>query len=226
MPILDSKAHTLPSWCQTNCGNINISYPFGIQEGCYLNEWYKITCRNATSPFLFKMGKEVVLIDLLYPGYPGFSCSFGSIRVKIPMRSVGCSSDGKETGSALDLTDSPFFFGGGNSLVAVGCNMKASVTNIEPSLVGCESVELHSTATDSNLAQSGSKENDPVITLSIVGADCGDSRTCSKFETRSRRGKLPPFHPYADDLPPATSPSSPQVITKTTVVHQQSISET
>ncbi|WZZ88777.1 hypothetical protein YC2023_117356 [Brassica napus] len=67
-------------------------------------------------------------------------------------------------------------------------------------------------------ARSGSKETDPVITLSIVGANCGDSRTCSKFETRSRRGKLPPFHPYADDLPPATSPRSPQVITKTTVL--------
>ncbi|WZZ10912.1 hypothetical protein YC2023_096833 [Brassica napus] len=142
MPILDSKFHTLPSWCQTNCGNINISYPFGIQEGCYLNEWYKITCRNATSPFLFKMDKEVVGISSPNEGSVSFESlstgSFGSIRVKNPITSVGCSRDGKESDSALNLTGSPFFFGRGNTLVAFGCNSKASLTNIEPSMVGCE----------------------------------------------------------------------------------------
>lgn len=139
MPILDSKVLALSTSCQPNCGDITIPYPFGIGEGCYLNEWYKIECKNDTYPFLFKMGMAVVNISL--PGDPhNFydSRSYGSIRVKSPITSVGCSRDGKESGSVLNLTDSPFFIGTGNSLVAVGCNSKASLTNIEPSKVGCE----------------------------------------------------------------------------------------
>ncbi|AEE29842.1 unnamed protein product [Arabidopsis thaliana] len=138
--ILDSKVVSLSTSCQSKsvCGNINIPYPFGIEKGCYLNEWYKIECKNATYPFLFKMGMAVVNISL--PGDDGYNnpVSYGSIRVKIPITSIGCSRDGKESGSVLNFTDSPFYFGIGNSLVAVGCNSKASLTNINPSKVGCE----------------------------------------------------------------------------------------
>ncbi|EOA37407.1 hypothetical protein CARUB_v10011311mg [Capsella rubella] len=140
MSIFDSKVVSLSTKsCQTECGNIKIPYPFGIEKGCYLNEWYKIVCKNATSPFLFRMGMEVVNISLPEKEYGDYnSGSFGYIRVKSPITSVGCSTDGKGYGSALNLTGSPFFFGFENSLVAVGCNSKASLTNIGPTKVGCE----------------------------------------------------------------------------------------
>ncbi|CAH8252837.1 unnamed protein product [Arabidopsis lyrata] len=139
MSIFDSKVFTLSTSCQTECGNIKIPYPFGIGKGCYLNKWYKIECKNASFPFLFKMGMEVVNISLPGDEYGYYnSGSFGSIRVKSRITSVGCSEDGKESGSVLNLTDSPFFFGFRNSLVAIGCNSKASLTNIEPNKVGCE----------------------------------------------------------------------------------------
>ncbi|XP_018449691.1 LOW QUALITY PROTEIN: putative wall-associated receptor kinase-like 11 [Raphanus sativus] len=138
--FLASKVVTLSTSCQTeSCGNIKIPYPFGIQEGCYLDEWYKIECKNATFPFLFKTDMEVVNISLPGEGEIFYSStSFGSIRLKIPITSVGCSGEGNESGSVLSLKDSPFFLGTGNSLVAVGCNSKASLTYMEPIMVGCE----------------------------------------------------------------------------------------
>lgn len=146
LPILHSTS------CQLKCGDIEIPFPFGIgPPGCYLDEWYQIECkRNVDTekdfPFLFKMKMEVLSISLPVAGYD--SPKFSSVRVRNPITSVGCSSDGKESGSALNLTGSPFFFGDENSLVAVGCNTKASLTNVEPRMVGCES-----TCTTSNNAQ-------------------------------------------------------------------------
>ncbi|KAL0699705.1 hypothetical protein Bca4012_055827 [Brassica carinata] len=137
--ILASKVVTLWGSRQSeSCGSIKIQYPFGIQEGRYLNEWYKIECRNATFPFLSNMGIEVVNISFAGDGNDYYSSlSFGSIRVKTPITSVGCSRNGQESGRVLNLTDSPFFLRG-NSLVAVGCNSKASLTNSEANKLDCE----------------------------------------------------------------------------------------
>ncbi|XP_024008165.1 putative wall-associated receptor kinase-like 11 isoform X1 [Eutrema salsugineum] len=143
-PLLFLFIHeSISSSCQSeSCGDMKkIPYPFGIQQGCYLNEWYRIECRNATSPFLFKLNMEVVNIYLPADGTVEYNTrrSLGSIRVKSPIKSDGCSRDEKDqSASVLNLKDSPFFIGSGNSLVAVGCNSKASLTNIEPSIVGCE----------------------------------------------------------------------------------------
>ncbi|CAH8357037.1 unnamed protein product [Eruca vesicaria subsp. sativa] len=142
MLILASKVLTLSSKCKSeSCGDIKIQYPFGIQDGCYLNEWYKVECRNATFPFLTKMGIEVVNISFAGEeegGYYTSDSSFGSLRVKHPITSVGCSRNGQESGQVLNLTNSPFFFGRGNSLVAIGCNSKASLTNIGSTKLDCE----------------------------------------------------------------------------------------
>ncbi|XP_010459408.2 PREDICTED: putative wall-associated receptor kinase-like 13 [Camelina sativa] len=150
LPIFHSSS------CTPKCGDVQIPFPFGVEDGCYLDEWYKIECRpNATSgksfPFLPKINMEVVNIFLPVANYNLFASSpkFSSIRVKSSIASMGCSSSGEEFGSTLNLTDSPFFFGDKNYLVAVGCNNKASLTNVEPSMVGCES-----TCTTSKNAQS------------------------------------------------------------------------
>ncbi|CAH8385509.1 unnamed protein product [Eruca vesicaria subsp. sativa] len=145
--ILTSNVVSLSSSCQPEtCGSIKIPYPFGIQEGCYLNEWYKIECRNATFPFLSKLRMEVVDISLPEDGDVTYTRlkNYGSlVRVKVPITSVGCSRDGNESTSPV----SPYFIAGsrdpifhwsGNSIVAVGCNSKASLTNIGSSVVGCE----------------------------------------------------------------------------------------
>ncbi|KAL0797914.1 hypothetical protein Bca101_053088 [Brassica carinata] len=140
LPILHSTS------CTLDCGGIHIPFPFGVGPGCYLDEWYQIECQTNDDtgkdfPFLVKLKMEVVNISLPVAGYDLFSSypKFSSVRVKTPITSAGCSSDGKESGSALNLTESPFFFGDENSLVAVGCNTKASLTNVEPRMVGCES---------------------------------------------------------------------------------------
>ncbi|CAH2079887.1 unnamed protein product [Thlaspi arvense] len=131
------------SSCQKKCGGIEILYPFGIGVGCYLNKWYEIQCINDGTPFLYAVGKEVVHISLPLLSefsFEGFD-SLGSVRIKNPITSKGCSSDERKeaTGPLLNLTGSPFYVGHMNNLVAVGCNITASLTNMEPSVVRCSS---------------------------------------------------------------------------------------
>ncbi|CAH8327155.1 unnamed protein product [Eruca vesicaria subsp. sativa] len=153
LTLVDSS-HVISSDCQPTCGNITIPYPFGVNnEGCYLNEYYKIEClKNSTGvgeyPVLSKFNMTVVNIFLPQDSYGG-SQPFASLRVRIPVTSMGCSIDGKEIGRSLNLTGSPYFFEKENYLVAVGCKGKASLTNIEPNKVVCDldctsKTEVHS----------------------------------------------------------------------------------
>ncbi|KAF3581727.1 hypothetical protein DY000_02034423 [Brassica cretica] len=152
---------TVSMSCPTRCGGIDIPYPFGIGEGCYLNKWYEIKCDHNNSlsvsgklvPVLSVIGKEVVSIS--FPGkllsYGSNRMPYGKVRIKNPIISKGCSSNEQESTSLLNLTGSPFYVSDSNTLVAIGCNNKASLTNIEPSIVGCFSSCLstnHTTSKD------------------------------------------------------------------------------
>uniref|UniRef100_A0A7N2LD40 Uncharacterized protein n=1 Tax=Quercus lobata TaxID=97700 RepID=A0A7N2LD40_QUELO len=43
-----SYPSALPN-CQNSCGGVEIPYPFGMNQGCYLDESFSITCDNSTS---------------------------------------------------------------------------------------------------------------------------------------------------------------------------------
>ncbi|KAL1213652.1 Wall-associated receptor kinase-like 9 [Cardamine amara subsp. amara] len=143
--ILYSVALTVP--CPTHCGKIEIPYPFGVGKGCYLEKWYEITCNSTSTsgkvvPYLSIINKEIV--DISLPPkfdylYEDRSLSDGSARIKNPITSKGCSSDGEELGSLLNLTGTPFYVSNINTLIAIGCNITASLTHVEPSIVGCKS---------------------------------------------------------------------------------------
>ena len=138
--ILDSTDPTVS--CPTHCGGIEIPYPFGVGKGCYLEKWYEITCNTSTSrklvPYLSISSKEVVDISLPTLSSDYYVDPYASINIKHQITSKGCSSDGEELGSLLDLTGIPFYVSKNNRLVAIGCNNTASLTNVEPSIVGCK----------------------------------------------------------------------------------------
>ncbi|VVB11558.1 unnamed protein product [Arabis nemorensis] len=86
--IFDSAALTALKSCPSDCGAIEILYPFGIGKGCYLEKWYEINCTSVSGklvPFLSVVSKEVVKISL--PGefsWGSAPLSYGSVRIKKP----------------------------------------------------------------------------------------------------------------------------------------------
>ncbi|XP_009111225.1 wall-associated receptor kinase-like 9 [Brassica rapa] len=132
------------SSCPSYCGNISIPYPFGIGKGCYLDEWFAIKCNNSTSgdlvPYLPKINREVVKISL--PDANGFfktTESYGSLGIKTNVTSMGCSNSSDETkfGEPLNFSGSPFTISRSNIFQAIGCNYKATLTHLDPAVVGC-----------------------------------------------------------------------------------------
>ncbi|XP_056843328.1 wall-associated receptor kinase-like 6 [Raphanus sativus] len=123
--------------CIRTCGGISILFPFGIGEkDCYLNNWYEVVC-NTTVPFLSRINIEVVNISL-----PDINTPYGVVHIKGPVTSLGCSSQGLEKSPrVLNVTGrgSPYFLTDENRLVAVGCGSKASLTDIDSEIIGCES---------------------------------------------------------------------------------------
>ncbi|XP_042974571.1 wall-associated receptor kinase-like 10 [Carya illinoinensis] len=127
--------------CQKDSGNVSISYPFAIGNGCYVEDWFEIVCRSSNNsydlgfpkPFLKKFNYlEVLEIDI----------DKARVRVSYPIFS-SCTNVTNSTKN-LVLEKSPFDFSAGkNSFIAMGCNNSASMWSIFPddsvSYGGCKS---------------------------------------------------------------------------------------
>ncbi|RWR78991.1 wall-associated receptor kinase 2-like protein [Cinnamomum micranthum f. kanehirae] len=110
--------------CQKKCGDINISYPFGIGNGCSMDGlWFNLTCNETYDPpKLFMIGYEVLEI----------SVQQGQARVNSFVASDCYNSSGPMVGysSQMSLAESgPFTFSNTrNRFTALGCDTVAFVT--------------------------------------------------------------------------------------------------
>ncbi|KAK1559421.1 hypothetical protein Q3G72_014325 [Acer saccharum] len=145
--LSSSSSVIIKPGCPTKCGEIPISFPFGIGAGCYLDDWYAVNCRSSKL-FLARINLEVL----------NFSLEASTILVNHPVFNT-CVSAGDSMESA-NLENSPFFFSDtGNILFGRGCSFSATINHNE---------------TYARCYSNCFKKGDP--TAECLGIDCCQSR--------------------------------------------------
>ncbi|XAR59628.1 hypothetical protein NMG60_11015534 [Bertholletia excelsa] len=111
--------------CKSTCGEVEIPFPFGIAEGCFLNSWFQVDCkvdnRSAAdgyypteTPFLRTLNVEIFKI----------SVEDSKLRVRSPIMTWNCGDTFNKSETQINLDGSPFFYSQtANSLTVLGsCN--------------------------------------------------------------------------------------------------------
>ncbi|KAL9377309.1 hypothetical protein Peur_031429 [Populus x canadensis] len=120
---------TLPG-CEYSCGRIDIPYPFGEKEGCYLDERFKILCNSSGVPKLTINGTVLEVNNI--------SVDDSTIEVMFPIVFANCS--GKDRNTVVDLEGSPFVFSSENYFIARGCSNLALMNQNQSTIGGCVSI--------------------------------------------------------------------------------------
>ncbi|KDP32893.1 hypothetical protein JCGZ_12185 [Jatropha curcas] len=104
--------------CPDQCGDLNIPFPFGTKEECYLNKDFLITCNNASKAFLGDT--EIRVLDISVKGQLRVSTS----------PAYGCyNANGTMTKRVSSNLTSPKFYISytENKFTAIGCNIDAFI---------------------------------------------------------------------------------------------------
>ncbi|KAK3016303.1 hypothetical protein RJ639_007623 [Escallonia herrerae] len=106
------------SGCLDKCGNISIPYPFGTNEGCYLNKSYLVECSASNRLQIGENGTGVLDISL-----------DGQLQVLFPLAYMCYDRSGKLiSSSSPDVKPSRFPISSTrNKFTVVGCDSIASI---------------------------------------------------------------------------------------------------
>lgn len=115
--------------CQVKCGNLTVPYPFGMGQGCYIDQGFHINCDtsyNPPKPFIGLGNIEVEEISLTphhqlriknMVAYSCYSVNSGSISMEPAW---------------INLTDTPYTFSyADNKFTVIGCDTLALIQGTE-----------------------------------------------------------------------------------------------
>ncbi|KAJ6435967.1 hypothetical protein OIU84_001072, partial [Salix udensis] len=190
----ESRVMTL-SGCESNCGRVEIPYPFGMKEGCFLDERFKIQHCNSSSgyPTLTVNGTDLAVIYI--------SVSYSMIYVKFPIVFENCGV--KDRNTVVDLEGSPFVFSSENYFVATGCNNLALMNQHNSAIGGCVSIcdenndPLIAGCSGINCCQTRIPSNLKVFNVTMTGVDGRNGRGGEK---NCRHAYLSYYGGYPSDM--------------------------
>ncbi|ESW09487.1 hypothetical protein PHAVU_009G131600 [Phaseolus vulgaris] len=121
--MISAASQTIRPSCQHKCGTVNIPYPFGTREDCYLNSNFYVACNTSHKPpklFLWNVTKNIEILEVLLNGH---------LRVKSPVAYVCYDEKGvlvDSGNSSMTLQAFPFSYTQ-NKFVGVGCDTLSTI---------------------------------------------------------------------------------------------------
>nr|GEU59121.1 hypothetical protein [Tanacetum cinerariifolium] len=114
--------------CSSKCGNVNIPYPFGMEENCYHDISYMVRC-DTTSGRAQIQGMSVNVVDITIEGH---------LRVISPVARVCFNETDKVLAEnpSVDLSRFPISLGV-NKITTLGCDTRGNIKTGQVFQAGC-----------------------------------------------------------------------------------------
>ncbi|TYI91828.1 hypothetical protein E1A91_D02G022200v1 [Gossypium mustelinum] len=117
------KVPVRKSNCTEKCGNIDILYPFGIEDWCYMNDAFRVSCKETN-------GESKLLISSINLELVDVKFSEGRVIINNSLTYSNCNNhqDDRKKGVSVNLTNTPFYFSDiFNRFGSVGCGNFATI---------------------------------------------------------------------------------------------------
>ncbi|XP_026431289.1 wall-associated receptor kinase 2-like [Papaver somniferum] len=125
--------------CQDRCGNVSIPYPFGIGEGCFIGDYFGLTCSNDTFYFSKPMTGTFTISDI--------SISDGEFTTGVIL-ATDCSDKKIKTYTASAHLNKFTFSNTKNKFIAIGCDTWAYLGRGDKGNIGTGCMSVCKTMND------------------------------------------------------------------------------